>query len=133
MLKEAFLEAPAETAVEIPEPKKIRPAVRQAAEILEAAAEELETNGWTRGAMERDGRHCTLGAINKIKHKHGGDWRLALTELACDIRPEWAAGRHSTNPENWARQVIAGWNDRSTSKKRILRQLRTTAARLLGR
>jgi hypothetical protein len=56
------------------------------ADILEAAADELQTNGWIKKRLKDvDGRHCAIGAMQKVAgyeeawRQHIDGWRPAET------------------------------------------------------
>jgi hypothetical protein len=129
VLKESFVEAPAETTTEQLDPKILR-----RAEILEKAADIIDTDGWTRGNLRRGERRCAVGAISKAAGIDG-QYPSSQTPAA------WGAVKAlgdvvSPNRSHYAEVVdrVTSWNDaRARTAKEVSRKLREAAARLLQR
>ena len=100
------------------------------AEILERAADIMETEGWTRGNFAVFGNRCAVGAIGAAVRRMPGvgnaERERAEEVLAKRVRPEFGYN----DPKN----TIISWNDSGErSKGEVVRKFREVAARLVGR
>lgn len=101
---------------------------KKVAEILDNAADVIETDGWTQDTMhdDRTDRYCTYGAIIKgSRGKRYTPWQMhaAVTSLSKELGD----------------QSITSWNDRlpngqqaSNSIRKIAATLRRTARKVRG-
>lgn len=87
------------------------------AAVLNRAADYIEAHGWTRGAYDRDGRVCLLGAISKARSSASTPERLAGT-LACMEALHRTIG---------CRGTLTRWNDAQKSRKPVIAALRAAA------
>lgn len=126
MLHESFVATPVRTRIRKPDPKPTEG--EKVALQLEEAAEFLEKHGWTRGAMARNGRHCTLGAIYAVSGSpmSTSDRFKPVRAFAKFLYP------HLDVRDSMAPSFIADWNDRQKDRRVVLRKLREAAARIRG-
>jgi hypothetical protein len=93
------------------------------ADILEAAADELQTNGWIKKRLKDvNGRHCAIGAMQKVVgyeeawRQHIESWRPAettrepLVEASRRYMLAEAVLAHHLSQEGLTVSV-GGWND----------------------
>lgn len=91
--------------------------IPSAADLLEGAADVLEVGGWVQHAMERNGAHCAIGAINAAaselsaqSQKSPNFWyrirTLATIALSRTVRQRFGA-----RAVPGARDTVILWND----------------------
>lgn len=125
---------PEETTTETPPPElpeklfEEDAARLETAETLEAAADYIDTHGWTRGRMNVYNRVCSLGAIDKVTKPRNSRRSItsirAIRAFAQFIKP---GGRGDS-------QDIVHYNDRvAKNGKEVSRKMREAAAWLLGK
>ena len=109
------------------------------AQILETAADILETEGWVRGSYAAWGHgRCAVGGIGaamqrltfnrgeKAKSRRAAEQMLAELVLASEPR----ANYHDVTPEKTNKGTIIRWNDWYASQGKVIRLMREAAARL---
>lgn len=86
----------------------------RAADILDQAADLIETKGWARGAMRTpDGRLCAAAAIAEVSGKSNASPRRAVEAVKEEV------GRY-----------IVVWNDSRRSPRTVIATMRRAARKL---
>ena len=131
-----LIESPvgAPTKTDATPPERVSPKTLETAEILERAAEIIETTGWTRGSLTTFNRHCAVGAISKAS---GGKTVVYPTSGSRGGRAVIAFARFLAGAyadRHMSATVVTDWNDHTAkSGKEVARKLREAAAALLAR
>jgi len=118
---------------EAPPVEVVIPETPLEAQVLELAADILETEGWARGNYSAWGNRCAVGGIGAAmkrmvfpygkKAKTRREAEKALAMLVIESNPDMPAERHD--------QTIIRWNDgRARGKTHVVRMMREAAARL---
>lgn len=106
-----------------------------AADVLNQAADLIETDGWAQGDyLNEDGCHCAVGAICEISTGEPSKIEELTLDagaaLASFLDPEWNAG--AISPMRF-HTIVVDWNDaKNRTQQEVVHGLRAAAQKVSG-
>lgn len=96
-------------------------------EVLDAAADLLERDGWTQGQMYGDGRRCMVGAM--LSATTGIEYTVGASDFTEDQRNVYREG-HGAVEELLGTPTLTNWNDKpERTQEEVVQVLRDAAVK----